>query len=104
MDIIASECRHVTGRRTAYVSASDSSVLTALGDHGPDWLRTLEEVEPMGRGQTKAKQVKVAHQLKYKSDGTGLTGCMRIGQVPDLPRPVRMSFMADKGPYCHYQT
>jgi hypothetical protein len=40
---------------------------------GPDWLRTFEGVEPMGRGRAKAKQVKVARQLKYKtSDGTDL--------------------------------
>ena len=39
---------------------------------GPDWLRTFEGVEPMGRGRAKAKQVKVARQLKYKSDDTVL--------------------------------
>jgi hypothetical protein len=43
------------------------------GDHGADWLRTFEGVEPMGRGRAKAKQVKVARQLKYnKSDDTDL--------------------------------
>ena len=39
---------------------------------GPDGLRTFEGVEPMGRGRAKAKQVKVARQLKYKSDDTDL--------------------------------
>jgi Protein of unknown function (DUF3073) len=39
---------------------------------GPEWLRTFEGVEPMGRGRAKAKQVKVARQLKYKSDDTDL--------------------------------
>ena len=39
---------------------------------GPYWLRTFEGVEPMGRGRAKAKQVKVARQLKYKSDDTDL--------------------------------
>jgi hypothetical protein len=39
---------------------------------GPHWLRTFEGVEPMGRGRAKAKQVKVARQLKYKSDDTDL--------------------------------
>src|SRR5487761_1546558 len=40
---------------------------------GPDRLRTFEGVEPMGRGRAKAKQVKVARQLKYKtSDDTDL--------------------------------
>jgi hypothetical protein len=40
---------------------------------GPDWLRTFEGVEPMGRGRAKAKQVKVARQLKYKgSDDSDL--------------------------------
>jgi hypothetical protein len=29
-------------------------------------------VEPMGRGRAKAKQVKVARQLKYSSGGTDL--------------------------------
>ena len=32
----------------------------------------FEEVEPMGRGRAKAKQVKVARQLKYSSGGTDL--------------------------------
>jgi hypothetical protein len=35
-------------------------------------LRTFEGVEPMGRGRAKAKQVKVARQLKYNSGGTDL--------------------------------
>src|SRR5208283_4450241 len=39
---------------------------------GPDGLRTFEGVEPMGRGRAKAKQVKVARQLKYNSGGTDL--------------------------------
>jgi hypothetical protein len=32
----------------------------------------FEGVEPMGRGRAKAKQVKVARQLKYNSGGTDL--------------------------------
>ena len=39
---------------------------------GPQGLRTFEGVEPMGRGRAKAKQVKVARQLKYNSGGTDL--------------------------------
>jgi hypothetical protein len=39
---------------------------------GPHRLRTFEGVEPMGRGRAKAKQVKVARQLKYNSGGTDL--------------------------------
>jgi DUF3073 family protein len=35
-------------------------------------LRMFEGVEPMGRGRAKAKQVKVARQLKYNSGGTDL--------------------------------
>src|SRR5579863_6349510 len=42
------------------------------GDTGAGRLRTFEGVEPMGRGRAKAKQVKVARQLKYKSDDTDL--------------------------------
>ena len=40
---------------------------------GSDRPQTFEGVEPMGRGRAKAKQVKVARQLKYKSsDGSDL--------------------------------
>jgi hypothetical protein len=39
---------------------------------GAVWLRTFEGVEPMGRGRAKAKQVKVARQLKYNGGGTDL--------------------------------
>jgi Protein of unknown function (DUF3073) len=39
---------------------------------GLTWARTFEGVEPMGRGRAKAKQVKVARQLKYNSGGTDL--------------------------------
>jgi hypothetical protein len=49
-----------------FVWASDISI------EGPQWLRTFEGVEPMGRGRAKAKQVKVARQLKYNSGGTDL--------------------------------
>src|SRR3954447_16278044 len=34
--------------------------------------RLIEGVEPMGRGRAKAKQTKVARQLKYSSGGTDL--------------------------------
>jgi Protein of unknown function (DUF3073) len=34
--------------------------------------RTFEGVEPMGRGRAKAKQVKVARQLKYSGGGMDL--------------------------------
>ena len=36
---------------------------------GAVWLRTFEGVEPMGRGRAKAKQVKVARELKYNGGG-----------------------------------
>jgi hypothetical protein len=45
---------------------------SSRGIVGPDGLRTFEGVEPMGRGRAKAKQVKVARQLKYNSGGTDL--------------------------------
>jgi hypothetical protein len=41
-------------------------------EQGPDQARKFEGVEPMGRGRAKAKQVKVARQLKYNSGGTSL--------------------------------
>src|SRR5580693_7734802 len=41
-------------------------------DQGPVGPRTFEGVEPMGRGRAKAKQVKVARQLKYNGGGTDL--------------------------------
>lgn len=37
-----------------------------------DEVLTIEGVEPMGRGRAKAKQVKVARQLKYSGGGTDL--------------------------------
>ena len=46
--------------------ASDISIV------GPDGSGRFEGVEPMGRGRAKAKQVKVARQLKYNSGGTDL--------------------------------
>jgi Protein of unknown function (DUF3073) len=54
----------VAGRRRRHTAqkASEAEIME------PDWLRTCEGVEPMGRGRAKAKQVKVARQLKYKSD------------------------------------
>ena len=51
-----------------HVSSRKSSAQRA----GADWLRMFEGVEPMGRGRAKAKQVKVARQLKYNSGGTDL--------------------------------
>jgi hypothetical protein len=39
---------------------------------GPHGSGRFEGVEPMGRGRAKAKQVKVARQLKYNSGGTDL--------------------------------
>jgi hypothetical protein len=40
---------------------------------GPTGIpRTFEGVEPMGRGRAKAKQVKVARQLKYSGGGMDL--------------------------------
>jgi Protein of unknown function (DUF3073) len=50
-------------------SPGEVSDISIVGPHG---LRTFEGVEPMGRGRAKAKQVKVARQLKYNSGGTDL--------------------------------
>src|ERR1700689_1091818 len=59
--------------RCGVVAASyDAKKASVAEIMGPDWLRTFEGVEPMGRGRAKAKQVKVARQLKYKSDDTDL--------------------------------
>ena len=44
----------------------------ATRHRGAAGLLTFEGVEPMGRGRAKAKQVKVARQLKYNSGGTDL--------------------------------
>ena len=44
----------------------------SAGSRGLTGLRMFEGVEPMGRGRAKAKQVKVARQLKYNSGGTDL--------------------------------
>ena len=47
-------------------------VLLSAGNRGLARPRMFEGVEPMGRGRAKAKQVKVARQLKYNSGGTDL--------------------------------
>ena len=43
-----------------------------VSDEGSPATTPHEGVEPMGRGRAKAKQVKVARQLKYNSGGTDL--------------------------------
>jgi DUF3073 family protein len=48
------------------------SVLLNAGNRGLGKAPHVEGVEPMGRGRAKAKQVKVARQLKYNSGGTDL--------------------------------
>jgi hypothetical protein len=47
-------------------------VLLSEGNRGLGKAPHVEGVEPMGRGRAKAKQVKVARQLKYNSGGTDL--------------------------------
>jgi Protein of unknown function (DUF3073) len=47
-------------------------VLLNAGNRSLGRLRMFKGVEPMGRGRAKAKQVKVARQLKYNSGGTDL--------------------------------
>jgi hypothetical protein len=56
----------------AYQARVEQTGVSSRGIVGPDGLRTFEGVEPMGRGRAKAKQVKVARQLKYNSGGTDL--------------------------------
>ncbi|MEU6339882.1 DUF3073 domain-containing protein [Streptomyces sp. NPDC046977] len=46
----------------------------------------VEGVEPMGRGRAKAKQTKVARQLKYNSGGTDLSRLAEeLGASSPLP-------------------
>ena len=47
-------------------------VLLSEGNRSLGKAPHVEGVEPMGRGRAKAKQVKVARQLKYNSGGTDL--------------------------------
>jgi hypothetical protein len=49
-----------------------SQVCQRQRHRGAARLLTFEGVEPMGRGRAKAKQVKVARQLKYNGGGTDL--------------------------------
>src|SRR5207237_9793650 len=58
-------------RRPSTLSGKPATI--QCRDQEPDaGLRMFEGVEPMGRGRAKAKQVKVARQLKYNSGGTDL--------------------------------
>src|SRR5207245_8438634 len=58
-------------RSDAQHHVHDALLLTA-GNRGLGGPRMFEGVEPMGRGRAKAKQVKVARQLKDNSGGTDL--------------------------------
>ena len=58
-------------RSDAQHHVHDALMLSA-GNRGLGGPRMFEGVEPMGRGRAKAKQVKVARQLKYNSGGTDL--------------------------------
>ena len=64
---------------------------------GAAGLRTFEGVEPMGRGRAKAKQVKVARQLKYNGGGTDLD---RLRQELGVGTEARSSDHDD--PYAEY--
>jgi len=61
-------CHRQAGRR-ALCTGGEVSDISIVGPHGSG---RFEGVEPMGRGRAKAKQVKVARQLKYNSGGTDL--------------------------------
>ena len=56
---------------TASIGVVTDKIQSAV-TRDPVGFRTLEGVEPMGRGRAKAKQVKVARQLKYNGGGTDL--------------------------------
>ncbi|MDX2850067.1 MULTISPECIES: DUF3073 domain-containing protein [Streptomycetaceae] len=60
-------------------------IVNACQDSGPS-SPTVEGVEPMGRGRAKAKQTKVARQLKYNSGGTDLSRLAEeLGASSTLP-------------------
>src|SRR5579875_778969 len=74
-------CAHAPGgggaggsvNRARSLPASSRTDKADRGDRGPQpGPRTFEGVEPMGRGRAKAKQAKVARQLKYSGGGTDL--------------------------------
>ena len=56
----------------AYYAVQEARNNSVQGAGVRPGLRMFEGVEPMGRGRAKAKQVKVARQLKYNSGGTDL--------------------------------
>jgi hypothetical protein len=73
----ASDLPVAEGRRVGFVCARAADIGVVAGNfHSAVTrtrrVRTLEGVEPMGRGRAKAKQVKVARQLKYSGGGTDL--------------------------------
>jgi hypothetical protein len=62
----------------------------------------VEGVEPMGRGRAKAKQVKVARQLKYNSGGTDLDRLrdeLVVGRTADDSDDVAYDELADRYGY-----
>jgi hypothetical protein len=69
---VASEAGTVEALRTGLSAREAVRFVNACQDSGPS-SPAVEGVEPMGRGRAKAKQTKVARQLKYNSGGTDLS-------------------------------
>jgi len=62
-----------------------------------------EGVEPMGRGRAKAKQQKVARELKYSSPSTDLTALEReLSGVPVEQVDDELDEDDDEDPYGEY--
>lgn len=68
--------------------------------------REYEGVDPMGRGRAKAKQTKVARQLKYSTPDTDLEALQReLSGDGDSPSPHDSEFEGDEfGAYAGDET
>src|SRR5690606_30809370 len=80
---VTDPCRKLTPGHSHSVGVAARAVQPGAGRPAP----VTEGVEPMGRGRAKAKQTRVARELKYSSPNTDLTALQRelAGQPTSFP-------------------
>jgi Protein of unknown function (DUF3073) len=81
--LVTATCRKLAPGHSHSVGVAARAVQPGAGRPFP----VTEGVEPMGRGRAKAKQTRVARELKYSSPNTDLTALQRelAGQPSSFP-------------------
>jgi DUF3073 family protein len=85
--------------RRVKLCARHMQILTGRRCGGP--VTNCEGVDPMGRGRAKAKQTKVARELKYREFNTDFTELQRElhGDAPDSPPGPEAEAESAEDPY-----